>query len=106
MYECFHCGEKSVIWDGDFSFKDYGLEGDGIVHDCHCENCGARIQYQVPIEKDKPNYICKHGVCAWRDEAEYKCNGCIYYVPEEDKCVVAVNDGESNSGCKYTLESD
>lgn len=27
MYECFHCGEKSVIWDNDFMFEDYGLEG-------------------------------------------------------------------------------
>jgi len=86
MYECFHCGEKSVIWDGDFSFEDYGLEGEGIIHECHCENCGAQITYQIPIETaPKPNYICKHGVCAWQNEAEYKCDGCIYHVIEEDK---------------------
>lgn len=91
MYECFHCGEKAVIWDGDFSFEDYGIEGEGIIHDCHCTNCGAQIQYQVPLdppeeEEKKPeqNYICKHGVCAWRDEGEYKCEGCIYYVPAEE----------------------
>ena len=39
MYECFHCGEKAVIWDGDFDFDDYGYEGEGIIHCCHCTNC-------------------------------------------------------------------
>ena len=32
MYECFHCGERSVIWQSDFTFEDFGYEGDGIVH--------------------------------------------------------------------------
>lgn len=50
MYECFHCGTKSVVWDSDFDFEDYGLEGEGIVHVCHCGNCGARITYEVPCE--------------------------------------------------------
>ena len=48
MYECFHCGNKAVIWDGDFDFSDYGEDGQGIIHECHCENCGARITYRVP----------------------------------------------------------
>lgn len=50
MYECFHCGNKSVIWDCDYSFADYGEEGDGIIHECHCGNCGARITYRIPLE--------------------------------------------------------
>ena len=50
MYECFHCGCKSVIWDGDFSFEDYGEDGEGIIHECHCENCGARITYRISLE--------------------------------------------------------
>ena len=49
MYECFHCGCKSVIWDGDFSFEDYCEEGEGIIHECHCENCGARITYRIAV---------------------------------------------------------
>ena len=48
MYECFHCGERSVIWDSDFDYADYCLEGEGIVHVCHCTNCGAEITYMVP----------------------------------------------------------
>ena len=53
MYECFHCGARAVIWDNDFSFEDYGYEGDGIVHECHCTNCGASITYYIPIDTDE-----------------------------------------------------
>lgn len=61
MYECFHCGQKKVIWDGDFDFEDYGLEGSGIIHECYCENCGARITYEVPSESN-------HDECSERTE--------------------------------------
>ena len=50
MYECFHCGSMSVIWDADFSFEDYGYEGEGIVHNCHCTHCGAQIQYMIRLD--------------------------------------------------------
>lgn len=43
MFECFHCCKKSVVWDADFDFSDFGLEGEGVVHVCHCTNCGAII---------------------------------------------------------------
>jgi hypothetical protein len=52
MYECFHCGSRSVIWDNDFSFEDFGCEGDGIIHVCHCCNCGAVIEYYIPLSDD------------------------------------------------------
>lgn len=52
MYECFHCGHRSVIWGADFSFEDYGLEGEGIIHECHCHNCGADITYYISLEKE------------------------------------------------------
>ena len=52
MYECFHCLDKSVIWDSDFTFEDYGLDGEGLVHHLHCANCGAEIEYYVPITDD------------------------------------------------------
>lgn len=55
MYECFHCGERAVIWLSDFSFEDYGKEGEGIIHVCHCSNCGAEIQYMVPISQSGEN---------------------------------------------------
>ena len=49
MYQCFHCGQMSVLWDGDFDSEDYGYgENKGIIHECHCNHCGARITYFVP----------------------------------------------------------
>lgn len=50
MYECFHCLQWAVIWDNDFSFEDFGYEGEGIVHVCHCSHCGAEIEYIVKQE--------------------------------------------------------
>lgn len=52
MYECFHCLRKTVIWDNDFSFEDFGYEGEGIVHCCHCTNCGAEIEYRVATDTE------------------------------------------------------
>ena len=49
MYECFHCGARAVIWDCDYSFEDVGLEGEGLVHYLHCEECGAVIEYCIPM---------------------------------------------------------
>ena len=49
MYECFHCGRQSVIWDADFDYSDYGFEGDGIVHHLHYLNCGAEIEYYISL---------------------------------------------------------
>ena len=52
MYECFHCGARAVVWDSDFSFEDFGYEGEGIVHVCHCSNCGAEIEYRIAEEEN------------------------------------------------------
>lgn len=46
---CFHCGGR-VIRGNDFTFEDYCMEGDGIVHSCSCSKCGARIEYYVPLD--------------------------------------------------------
>lgn len=52
MYECFHCGCRTVIWDADFDFEDFGYEGEGIVHTCHCTNCGAEIEYRIRTDEE------------------------------------------------------
>lgn len=51
MYECFHCLARAVIWEADFSFEDYGYEGEGIIQNLHCTNFGAEIQYMIPISR-------------------------------------------------------
>ncbi len=53
MYECFHCGERAVIWDNDYSYEDVGVPGDGLVHFLHCTNCGAGIEYYINLEEDE-----------------------------------------------------
>lgn len=55
MYECFHCGSRSVIWDCDYDFSDFFYDGEGIVQMCHCENCGAEIEYRIRFgEEEEP----------------------------------------------------
>ena len=53
MYQCFHCLTNGVIWDSDFDFADFGYFGEGIVHICHCVNCGAEIEYRIPINNEE-----------------------------------------------------
>lgn len=53
MYECFHCGERTVVWDSDFSYDDCGYDGDGVVTFLHCTNCGAQIEYAIPFGEEE-----------------------------------------------------
>lgn len=50
---CFNCMKDTVVWDSDFSYEDMGYEGEGIVHMCHCTNCGADIEYRIPIKEEE-----------------------------------------------------
>lgn len=52
MYECFHCGQRAVIWDCDYDFSDFGYEGTGIVQVLHCECCGAEIEYMIRFDSE------------------------------------------------------
>lgn len=53
MYECFHCGFRAVIWNGDFDLEDCGYEGVGVVHYCTCTHCGAKIEYVCKFDDEK-----------------------------------------------------
>ena len=44
MTVCWFCG-KEMIWGGDFSFEDYGMDGDGIVANLSCPECGAYAEF-------------------------------------------------------------
>lgn len=46
-YQCFHCLGNSVTWDCDYSYEDFGMEGEGIVHVLHCPDCVATIEYHI-----------------------------------------------------------
>ena len=49
---CWHCGE-SMIWGSDFSFEDYGEEGDGIISEFSCSGCHASATVRVPFEEEE-----------------------------------------------------
>lgn len=51
-YECFHCLHDAVVWQGDYDYEDYGYIGEGIVQILHCSNCGADIEYDIPITNE------------------------------------------------------
>lgn len=53
MYQCFHCLQDKVVWDADFDYEDFGLEGEGVVHVCHCTNCGAEIHVMSSADPDR-----------------------------------------------------
>lgn len=56
MYECFHCLNRTAVWQADFDFEDFGYEGKGIVHVLKCQNCGADIEYRIRIDdKEETN---------------------------------------------------
>lgn len=57
MSECFHCGQKAVTWLSDYSFDDFGYDGEGIVQVCQCNNCGAKIYYHISLTKEDEEEI-------------------------------------------------
>ena len=52
-YQCFNCGTYGVMWQADFDYADYGLDGEGIIHTYQCANCGAYIEYYVDAKGDE-----------------------------------------------------
>ena len=48
---CWFCGVE-MIWGGDFSFEDYGKEGEGIVANLSCPNCKAYAEFWTGEEDD------------------------------------------------------
>ena len=48
-WTCFLCNCR-VFWGNDFTFEDYGIEGEGIVHTYTCSGCGAFYEVYESIE--------------------------------------------------------
>ena len=44
MTNCWFCG-CNMIWNSDFDYEDYGLDGDGIVAVLSCLNCEAFAEF-------------------------------------------------------------
>lgn len=54
MMKCPRCGNE-MIWGGDFSFEDFGLEEEGIVSNCSCPVCevSAEVFFPEIVVEDK-----------------------------------------------------
>ena len=50
--KCWHC-KSEVIWGGDHSYEDYGMEGEGIVSNLSCSSCNAFYLCYIGEEDEK-----------------------------------------------------
>ena len=48
---CWHCNTE-LIWGGDHSFEDYGMEGEGIVSNLSCSNCPVKVLVYYNIDEE------------------------------------------------------
>lgn len=50
---CWHCN-ADLIWGADFSFEDYGEEGEGIYSTFTCSNvnCPTTVEVRYAITKE------------------------------------------------------
>ena len=48
---CWHC-KSELIWGGDHSFEDHGMEGEGIVSNLSCPNCPVEVLVYYDIDKE------------------------------------------------------
>lgn len=47
---CWFCGGE-MRRNGDFSYEDYGMEGDGVIANLTCSNCGATAEFSLGDEE-------------------------------------------------------
>ena len=50
MAKCYFCDDE-LIWGNDYSFENYGYEGEGIVSTLTCSNCGADAEFSSKINE-------------------------------------------------------
>ena len=48
---CWHCGSE-VIWGGDHSYEDYGMDREGIVSNLSCSKCKAFYECYLDLEEE------------------------------------------------------
>ena len=51
LMRCWHCG-KEMIWGADFTYEDYGMDGDGIVSNFSCPDCPTTAEVYLSIGGD------------------------------------------------------
>lgn len=49
---CWYCS-GALVWDSDFNYDEVHGEGEGIVSNLHCSQCGAEVQYSLKTDKEE-----------------------------------------------------
>ena len=49
---CWFCNDN-LIWNNDFNFEDYGLEGEGIIAILSCSGCNATFEGYLSLEEEE-----------------------------------------------------
>lgn len=49
---CWFC-QTELIWGCDYSYDDYGLEGDGVIATFSCPKCNSYVEAYSPEETDE-----------------------------------------------------
>jgi len=52
---CWHCNSQ-LIWGGDHTFEDHGLDADGIVSNLSCPNCPVEVLVYYNIDREQEYY--------------------------------------------------
>ena len=57
---CWFCGSE-LIWGGDFTYEDYGMEDDGIVANLSCSSseCDTYAEFYNTIKKKEEENVNK-----------------------------------------------
>jgi hypothetical protein len=49
--KCYSC-EDELIWGGDHTYEDYGMEGDGMVTNLSCNNEDCDVETVIVYTKN------------------------------------------------------
>lgn len=54
---CPRCQQSSLIWGGDFTYEDYGMDGEGLVSNYTCPVCGSYLEVFTPYPEEPKKCI-------------------------------------------------
>lgn len=50
--KCWFCNGE-LIWGADFSYEDYGFDGEGIIASLNCSNCNATFEGYLDLDNEE-----------------------------------------------------
>lgn len=50
--KCVNCGCK-MVWQNDYDFNDYGINGEGIIKVFSCGECDTLSENFIPLKEEE-----------------------------------------------------